>query len=268
MKRDKQKAIAKFEQLKNEAERLKHASTSVEDQNFQKWRQDVKAAITHYFNSDNELKDFSDISFRPHAVSASTPHELYQVGVSAYREGIDIAIGRLSSFIAQINDYWEESEESSTELSAKAKIELIITRFHLIAQQLVKDRHDKRNTLEIKDEYDVQDLFHALLKLYFDDIRREEPVPSHGGAASRVDFLLKQEQIIVEIKHTRAGLSDKKIGEELIIDSQRYQTHTDYKHLICFVYDPDGVIKNPRGLENDLTKEINGRPVSVLITPK
>jgi DNA-binding sugar fermentation-stimulating protein len=57
-----------------------------------------------------------------------------------------------------------------------------------------------RNTIEIEDEYDVQDLFHALLKLYFDDIRPEEYTPSYGGSASRVDFLLKDEQIIIEIK--------------------------------------------------------------------
>ena len=63
------------------------------------------------------------------------------------------------------------------------------------------------NTLDVQDEYDVQDLFHALLHIHFEDIRPEEWAPSFAGASSRMDFLLKQEQIIIEIKKnpTRTG---------------------------------------------------------------
>ena len=42
----------------------------------------------------------------------------------------------------------------------------------------------------MEDEYDVQDLFHALLTIYFEDIRKEEWSPSYAGGASRMDFLL------------------------------------------------------------------------------
>jgi hypothetical protein len=65
----------------------------------------------------------------------------------------------------------------------------VCDRFHSIARQLAQRRED-RTTLEIEDEYDVQDLLHALLRLYFDDIRPEEWTPSYGGASSRMDFLL------------------------------------------------------------------------------
>ena len=136
-----------------------------------------------------------------------------------------------------------------------------------MARQL-RSRHSDRETLEIEDEYDVQDLFHGLLKLFFDDVRAEEYTPSYAGAASRVDFLLKSEQIIIEIKKTRKGLSAKEVGEQLIIDSQRYQAHPDCNQLICFVYDPEGRVANPRGIESDLTREINDVPISVFITPE
>ena len=46
-------------------------------------------------------------------------------------------------------------------------------RFPIMANTL-KARHDGRSTLEITDEYDVQDLFTAMLKLHFDDVRPEE----------------------------------------------------------------------------------------------
>jgi len=131
-------------------------------------------------------------------------------------------------------------------------IERIVERFDLIARQLRK-RHNNRETLTISDEYDVQNLFHTLLKLFFDDIRPEEWTPSYAGKSSRIDFLLKREEIVIEIKKTRETLKGKEIGDELIIDKERYQTHPNCKTLIAFVYDPDGYIDNPRGLEEDLS---------------
>ncbi|MGP8069361.1 MAG: hypothetical protein ACLP5V_05680 [Candidatus Bathyarchaeia archaeon] len=38
----------------------------------------------------------------------------------------------------------------------------ICNRFHYVARQMLS-RHDKRETLTIRDEYDVQDLLHSLL---------------------------------------------------------------------------------------------------------
>ncbi|MCJ1815722.1 PD-(D/E)XK nuclease domain-containing protein, partial [Klebsiella quasipneumoniae] len=115
-----------------------------------------------------------------------------------------------------------------------------------------RERHDGRTTLVINDEYDVQDLVHALLTLHFDDIREEEASPSCAGSSSRQDFLLKKERIVIEVKKTRKSLGARKIGEELIIDMARYRAHPDCDMLICFVYDPDGWVKNPKGLISDL----------------
>ncbi len=144
----------------------------------------------------------------------------------------------------------------------------LCSRFHLVAKQL-ETRHDNRKTLIIDDEYDVQDLFHALLRIYFDDVRDEEWTPSYAGRCSRVDFLLKDEEIVIEVKKTRETLKAKQLGEQLIIDIQRYESHKNCKHLVCFVYDPKGLIANPRGLENDLNRTNKvGLKVEVIIVPK
>jgi hypothetical protein len=90
-------------------------------------------------------------------------------------------------------------------------VRLICSRFHLVAKQL-RERREDRPTLELKDEYDVQDLLHSLLRLHFDDIRPEEWTPSYAGNASRMDFLLKREQIVVEAKMARAKLGAKEIA--------------------------------------------------------
>lgn len=141
----------------------------------------------------------------------------------------------------------------------------IFAGFHKIAKQL-RSRHGNRNTLDIKDEYDVQDLLHALLRMYFDDIRAEEWVPSYAGRSSRMDFLLKNEKIVIEVKKTRETMKDKELGEQLIIDIDKYKAHPSCERLICFVYDPEGLIGNPKGIETDLNSAHNGF-VEVIIKP-
>ena len=120
--------------------------------------------------------------------------------------------------------------------------------------------------MSIEDEYDVQDLLHALLHLYFDDIRAEEWTPSYAGKSARVDFLLKNEKTVIEVKKTRHGLADKEVGDQLIIDVDRYKEHPDCEKLICFVYDPEGRIGNPNGIMDDLNIRHQGF-ATVVIQP-
>lgn len=130
-------------------------------------------------------------------------------------------------------------------------VENLCSRFHTISRQL-RSRKENRPTIEIEDEYDVQDLLHALLRIHFDDVRTEEWTPSYAGGSARMDFLLKSEQVVIEAKKTRKGLAARELGEQLIVDIEKYSKHPDCKTLICFVYDPEGRIANPRGVEIDL----------------
>lgn len=92
----------------------------------------------------------------------------------------------------------------------------LLRRFHRVVRQL-RDRHDNRATLPIQDEYDVQDLLHAILRGLSDDVRAEEYTPSYAGGASRVDFLLKDEHAAVEVKVASARLRDKQVGDSSLI---------------------------------------------------
>jgi hypothetical protein len=182
-------------------------------------------------------------------------------------------ITALESILQRLELIPESVEESISEKPQTADTNTlslllpIFKKFHQLARQIRK-RHDNRPTLEVKDEYDVQDLLHVLLKLYFDDIRPEEWTPSYAGSSSKMDFLLKKEQTVIETKKTRKGLTDREVGEQLIVDIQKYHTHPDCKSLICFVYDPEGKIANPKALENDLSKLENGFKVMVIVEPK
>lgn len=142
----------------------------------------------------------------------------------------------------------------------------VFDNFHNCARQL-KRRHSERATLEITDEYDVQDLLQALLRLHFTDVRAEEWTPSYAGGSNRMDFLVKEEEIVIEVKMTRAGLKDKELGEQLLIDIAKYKQHPNCKSLYCFVYDPDGHVRNPRGLEKDLETVEKTINIKVFIRP-
>ncbi|MBA2764434.1 MAG: hypothetical protein H0U42_07070 [Thermoleophilaceae bacterium] len=127
------------------------------------------------------------------------------------------------------------------------------------------ERHAGRPAFVIEDEYDLQDLLHGLLALHFDDVRPEDYAPERAGGRSRIDFVLKNERLVVETKMTRARLGAKEIGEQLIIDIERYRSHPDCAALLAVVYDPDQRIVNRRGLEADLSGTRDGLVVRVVV---
>lgn len=155
--------------------------------------------------------------------------------------------------------------EQKNKVDIDDALNVIFSHFYKAARQL-RCRYENRETLKIEDEYDVQDLLHALLLFYFDDVRVEEWTPSYAGKSSRMDFLLKNERVVIEVKKTRQGLADKELGDQLIIDVDRYKVHPDCKRLICFVYDVEGRIGNPKGLMADLNNQHEGF-VTVIIKP-
>ena len=149
-----------------------------------------------------------------------------------------------------------------------ARLTILFSKFHKVAQSL-RHRHADRETLLIKDEYDVQDLLRSILQIDFEDIREEDYSPSYAGGNSRVDFVLKEERIVVETKMTNDNLKDKEIGSQLLIDVGRYRSHPDCKLLVVFVYDKGDHIRNKAGLINDLEKmSTPSLKVRIFINPR
>jgi hypothetical protein len=257
---NKEQAINKLQKQLNNIHSLYSKPRFSDD--FHKWKRDTEVAIENIFGADKRhLNDFTEIDYIfPVLAAYATSEERNQ----EFKQGLSRAKSTIESFIQEIEEYWNDENSIESFSNTVEKIKLICDKFHQIARQM-RVRHNKKPTLEVNDEYDVQDLFHALLILYFDDIRKEENHPSYAGANSRSDFLLKPEQTIIEIKKTRGGLKDKQLGEELTLDIQKYQTHPNCKTLICFIYDPEGKISNPRGLEQDLERATEKIEVKVFI---
>ena len=142
-------------------------------------------------------------------------------GTSFYKSGLADLYDAVSNEFFKLPWIKKNSSEEAKVQSDVALVERVLRRFHFVARQL-KHRYADRLGLEIKDEYDVQDVLCAILRGLFDDVRSEEYTPSYAGGSSRIDFLLKSQQIAIEIKLTSPTLRDKQIGDQLMIDIGRY----------------------------------------------
>ena len=147
------------------------------------------------------------------------------------------------------------------------RVKTLCCRFHSVARQL-RLRGEYRATLSVEDEFDAQDLLHALLRIQFDNIDTDEWTPSYSSGAPRTTLLLNDGRLAVIVKKTRPGLNAKDLTDQLRIDAERYRSHGRCTTLLCFMYDPEGRIGNPRGLEASLTGGNDSFVIDVLVAPK
>lgn len=208
-----------------------------------------------------KIKDFLSGPDQPSLIQLDEPNPL----ISYWQHPFDSAFrGPLLTqrqILAEAKQRLQGTGETSEHL---ALIERICRGFGDFVRPL-EERGRDRAPFTIEDEYDVQTLIHAQLSVFFDDVRPEDWAPEQAGARSRVDFLLKAEKIVFETKMTRPSLGAKEVGEELIIDINRYKIHPDCGALVALIYDPDKRIKNRRALENDLTRKHDGLVVRVYV---
>ncbi|HEV8328345.1 MAG TPA: hypothetical protein VGQ08_12755 [Nitrospiraceae bacterium] len=146
-------------------------------------------------------------------------------------------------------------------------VKILCCRFHSVARQM-RLRGEYRATLSVEDEFDAQDLLHALLRIQFDNIDTDEWMPSYSNGALRTTLLLNDGRLAVIVKKTRPGLNAKELTDQLRIDAERYRSHGCCTTLLCFMYDPEGRIGNPRGLEASLTSVNDSFVIDVLVAPK
>lgn len=111
-------------------------------------------------------------------------------------------------------------------------------------------RRKGAETMRFVNEYDVQDLLHALLRPWVLDVRAEEYTPSYAGRSTRMDFFLPAHDLVIETKCVRDRSHGKAVGDELVLDIAHYAAHPGCKKLWCVVYDPEHYLTNPEGLKD------------------
>lgn len=176
--------------------------------------------------------------------------------------------GRISNGVAgQYSSPADTSNNDDRDTDTIAHLRKICSAFHRVARQL-RQRRDERPTLDVEDERDVLDLLQTLLSIEFDNIEPEEWAPTYASGSTRTDLWLKEEGVVIIAKKTKQGIGVKALTHQVSIDFERYGTHPDCRLMFCFIYDPEGRIGHPKGLEGDLTLNYNGRRVEALISPK
>jgi len=243
----------------------------IDEVNFFAWSATTTDYMKGAFGSDSQIFFAFSNAGSPSVVADAfedegrSPDEWRPFLVSQLKV-LESAIGRLT---AEVGAGLSQRPTSVTGLPTDADLQLVVRacrKFHAIAIQL-RQRRQERPTLDISDEYDVQDLLHALLRMITDDIRTEEWTPSYAGGSSRMDFLLPELKAVVETKMLRHGMTDRSLGEELLVDIAKYAIHPECKHLVCLVYDPDHRLRNAKGLQSDLSTRHGELDVVVVITP-
>lgn len=176
-------------------------------------------------------------------------------------------LSRVAETQSEIDTIIPKFTPTAPQRQATETLQDLFLKFHAVVKQL-RQRQRDRDPFQVKDEYDVQDLLYSLLQIHFEDIRPEEYCPSYAGTKPRIDFFLKREQIAIEAKMTRKKHGRKKIREELILDKEYYSKKKDVKILYCIVYDPEELIANPRGFEDDLYENSGNFEAKVFIVPR
>lgn len=119
----------------------------------------------------------------------------------------------------------------------------------------------------MQDEQDVQDLLYVLLRYEFDEVAQTEWSSGGPAEAPRAMSLLPSHHLAVLAGMTKSGIGSREIAERVTADATAFPA-TGHQTLFCFVYDPDGRIGNPRGLEAELTRVSDAQIVEVFIAPK
>lgn len=144
------------------------------------------------------------------------------------------------------------------------KIFAILDRFRSISSPLLKRRKGKQ-VLKIKNEYDVQDILHVILKSIFPSVRCEEVVSTLSRRFLKIDFLLLKEKIAIECKYIRDSNHAKNFIVEIDNDIRPYSKHRDVSTLIIFVYDDNLFISDPNYLEKEYSMVQKFRSKSIRV---
>ncbi|MHB1271597.1 MAG: PD-(D/E)XK nuclease domain-containing protein [Rhodanobacter sp.] len=93
-----------------------------------------------------------------------------------------------------------------------AMVEQLCTRLPQAARILAVRSRKGKVPYEIADEYDVQDLLHAVLRAYIKRSVQEDPLPKVAGAkSSRVDVSIEELGVLIEVKYVHGPEDQKRL---------------------------------------------------------
>jgi DpnII restriction endonuclease len=105
------------------------------------------------------------------------------------------------------------------------------------AARILASRQRGNAPYVVADEYDVQDLLHAVLRCYLKYSIAEEPLGKVAGVkGGRADIAVEDLGVIIEVKYVRSPKDQVRLVEEFAQDTLLYSQWAPLKHFIylCF----------------------------------
>lgn len=151
---------------------------------YEVWKGKAIRYVKKQFGDDSDYaNEIKDVLNPPVLVTTDTPDSYW---VNLRRETLASARAHLQGYLDELEQSTPDESKSIIGINigpsnadiVMANLQRIFTNFHFVVKSIAK-RYASRPTLEVNDEYDVQDLLLALMRIFFDDIRREEWTPSY-----------------------------------------------------------------------------------------
>jgi hypothetical protein len=145
---------------------------------------------------------------------------------------------------------WTNRQPPSPEPQPAWDLEALLRRVPAAVRQL-RTRHDNRPPFRVRDVYDLEDLLRAALPLGFDEVRHERRTPAYAPG-TRTDFLVRtgpEAVAAVVVKHTSPEAGERQLAAQLEADVGYYEKRGKVGRVVAFVYDPEGLLREPRRLE-------------------
>lgn len=153
--------------------------------------------------------------------------------------------------------------------SADEVVRDILNNFSNAIQKIIKNRRKDHPDFIIEDEYDVQDILYVILKSVFPNLRDEDAIGKVGAKTTKIDLIIREERILVEVKMIKAKDSNEThFIEQLKTDFESYHECKWLRKLFCFVYDPykkTRDISNFNDLNGERTKGEHNFNVEVIV---
>jgi hypothetical protein len=142
---------------------------------------------------------------------------------------------------------WTNGKRRPPASNPRAALEAMLRRLPLVVRQL-RWRQGELPPFRVDDERDLEDLLRALLPLHFDDIRPIARTPSYATGRT-TDFLLLPQGIALTTKLARPSVREASIAEQFKEDTAFHRGQGHSTCLLGFIYDPDGLLREPSALE-------------------
>ena len=113
---------------------------------------------------------------------------------------------------------------------------------------------EKRNKSKFKNELELQNFIYSTLRALFVSVEFEDPTEKICGKFNRLDFVLKEHKIIIEVKYVRDKRHGTTVSEELSVDFPRYKLSPYGETIINYIYDPNNYITNQSLFKKQLKK--------------